>query len=167
MRPDGTPYGTRSHGVRPLPLGPAARAERGLRPLTHASAPVPHPGFNVETRLEGLAWTRWAARSERYAQARRGVPYQRSRRSSRQDQPCDSDGGVKPMSAREPNAEPLPGDPGLPRAQRLAGKVAIVTGAGSRPAGPDGPVVGNGRATAITLAREGARVVLVDEDRKR
>jgi NAD(P)-dependent dehydrogenase (short-subunit alcohol dehydrogenase family) len=69
------------------------------------------------------------------------------------------------MSAREPNAEPLPGDPGLPRAQRLAGKVAIVTGAGSRPAGPDGPVIGNGRATAIMLAREGARVVLVDERR--
>src|SRR5688572_29081511 len=69
------------------------------------------------------------------------------------------------MSVREPNAEPLPGDPGLPQAQRLAGKVAIVTGAGSRPAGPDGPIVGNGRATAITLAREGARVVLVDERR--
>jgi NAD(P)-dependent dehydrogenase (short-subunit alcohol dehydrogenase family) len=69
------------------------------------------------------------------------------------------------MSAREPTAEPLPGDPGLPRAQRLAGKVAIVTGAGSRPAGPDGPVIGNGRATAIMLAREGARVVLVDERR--
>ena len=69
------------------------------------------------------------------------------------------------MSARDPNAEPLPGDPGLPQAQRLAGKVAIVTGAGSRPAGPDGPVIGNGRATAITLAREGAKVVLVDERR--
>jgi len=70
------------------------------------------------------------------------------------------------MSAREPNAEPLPGDPGLPQARRLAGKVAIVTGAGSRPAGPDGPIVGNGRATAIVLAREGARVVLVDERRE-
>jgi NAD(P)-dependent dehydrogenase (short-subunit alcohol dehydrogenase family) len=69
------------------------------------------------------------------------------------------------MSAREPNAEPLAGDPGLPQAQRLAGKVAIVTGAGSRPAGPEGPVIGNGRATAIMLAREGARVVLVDERR--
>ena len=48
------------------------------------------------------------------------------------------------MAAREPRAEPLPGDPGMPQAQRLAGKVAIVTGAGSRPAGPDGP-----RITAI------------------
>jgi len=41
---------------------------------------------------------------------------------------------------------------------RLAGKVAIVTGAGSR-----GPGIGNGRATAILFAREGARVVLVDQ----
>jgi len=40
---------------------------------------------------------------------------------------------------------------------RLAGKVAIVTGAGSR-----APGIGNGRATAILFAREGARVVLVD-----
>lgn len=70
------------------------------------------------------------------------------------------------MSAPQPNAEPLAGDPGLPQAQRLAGKVAIVTGAGSRPAGPDGPVIGNGRATAIVLAREGAKVVLADERRE-
>lgn len=41
--------------------------------------------------------------------------------------------------------------------QRLAGKVAIVTGAGSRADG-----IGNGRATAILLARNGARVTLVD-----
>jgi NAD(P)-dependent dehydrogenase (short-subunit alcohol dehydrogenase family) len=69
------------------------------------------------------------------------------------------------MSMREPNEEPATGDPGMPQAQRLAGRVAIVTGAGSRPAGPDGPIIGNGRATAIMLAREGARVVLVDERR--
>ena len=56
------------------------------------------------------------------------------------------------MSAQDPIAGPLPGDPGIPGAQRLAGKVAIVTGAGSRTAGPDGPVIGNGRATAIVLA---------------
>src|SRR5579859_4994791 len=43
------------------------------------------------------------------------------------------------------------------RAGRLAGKVAIVTGAGSR-----GPGIGNGRAAAILFAREGARVALVD-----
>jgi NAD(P)-dependent dehydrogenase (short-subunit alcohol dehydrogenase family) len=69
------------------------------------------------------------------------------------------------MSTHEPNEEPVTGDPGMPQAQRLAGKVAIVTGAGSRPAGPEGPIIGNGRATAIMLAREGARVVLVDERR--
>jgi len=43
---------------------------------------------------------------------------------------------------------------------RLAGKVAIVTGAGSRAEG-----IGNGRATAILFAREGARVLLVDQIR--
>jgi NAD(P)-dependent dehydrogenase (short-subunit alcohol dehydrogenase family) len=43
------------------------------------------------------------------------------------------------------------------RKPRLAGKVAIVTGAGSR-----GPGIGNGKATAILFAREGAKVLLVD-----
>ena len=43
------------------------------------------------------------------------------------------------------------------RDDRLKGKVAIVTGAGSR-----GEGIGNGRATAIVLARHGARVTLVD-----
>jgi NAD(P)-dependent dehydrogenase (short-subunit alcohol dehydrogenase family) len=42
-------------------------------------------------------------------------------------------------------------------AQRLSGKVAIVTGAGSRADG-----IGNGRAAAILLARHGAKVALVD-----
>jgi NAD(P)-dependent dehydrogenase (short-subunit alcohol dehydrogenase family) len=41
--------------------------------------------------------------------------------------------------------------------KRLAGKVAIVTGAGSRAEG-----IGNGRAAAILLARHGARVALLD-----
>lgn len=41
---------------------------------------------------------------------------------------------------------------------RLEGRVAVVVGAGQTP----GETVGNGRATAITFAREGARVVLVD-----
>jgi NAD(P)-dependent dehydrogenase (short-subunit alcohol dehydrogenase family) len=40
---------------------------------------------------------------------------------------------------------------------RLAGKVAIVTGAGS-----SGPGVGTGKATSILFAREGAKVLLVD-----
>jgi NAD(P)-dependent dehydrogenase (short-subunit alcohol dehydrogenase family) len=42
-------------------------------------------------------------------------------------------------------------------AHRLDGKVAIVTGAGSR-----GPGLGNGKAAAILFAREGARVLCVD-----
>jgi NAD(P)-dependent dehydrogenase (short-subunit alcohol dehydrogenase family) len=44
--------------------------------------------------------------------------------------------------------------------KRLHGKVAIVTGAGSRADG-----IGNGRATAILLARHGARVTLVDQNK--
>ncbi|HVQ78320.1 MAG TPA: SDR family NAD(P)-dependent oxidoreductase [Candidatus Binatia bacterium] len=43
-------------------------------------------------------------------------------------------------------------------APRLQDKVAIVTGAGSR-----GEGIGNGRAAAILFAREGARVLLVDQ----
>ncbi len=41
---------------------------------------------------------------------------------------------------------------------RLKDKVAIVTGAGQTP----GDTIGNGRATALLFAREGARVMLVD-----
>lgn len=43
---------------------------------------------------------------------------------------------------------------------RLKDKVAIVVGAGQTP----GDTIGNGRATAILFAREGAQVVLVDRD---
>ncbi len=42
----------------------------------------------------------------------------------------------------------------------LAGKVAVVVGAGQTP----GQTIGNGRATALLFAREGARVVAVDRD---
>ena len=42
--------------------------------------------------------------------------------------------------------------------KRLDGKVAIVTGAGSTP----GEGIGNGKATAVVYAREGASVMLVD-----
>lgn len=42
-------------------------------------------------------------------------------------------------------------------ADRLTGKVALVTGAGS-----SGPGIGNGKATATLFAREGAKVVCVD-----
>src|SRR5438876_10860767 len=45
--------------------------------------------------------------------------------------------------------DPMPG--------RLDGKIAIVTGAGSR-----GPGLGNGKAAAMLFAREGARVLCVD-----
>jgi NAD(P)-dependent dehydrogenase (short-subunit alcohol dehydrogenase family) len=41
---------------------------------------------------------------------------------------------------------------------RLAGKVAIVTGAGSR-----GEGIGNGKAASVLFAREGARVVCADQ----
>jgi NAD(P)-dependent dehydrogenase (short-subunit alcohol dehydrogenase family) len=40
---------------------------------------------------------------------------------------------------------------------KLSGKVAIVTGAGSQTSG-----IGNGRASAILIARQGARVALLD-----
>jgi NAD(P)-dependent dehydrogenase (short-subunit alcohol dehydrogenase family) len=43
---------------------------------------------------------------------------------------------------------------------RLAGKTAIVVGAGQTP----GDTMGNGRATAILFAREGARVLAVDRN---
>lgn len=46
-------------------------------------------------------------------------------------------------------------DQGRPR---LEGKVALVTGAGS-----SGPGVGTGKAIAVLFAREGARVLLVDQ----
>src|ERR1700694_4778012 len=43
--------------------------------------------------------------------------------------------------------------------QRLKGKTALVVGAGSI-----GPGWGNGKATAVTFAREGAQVFCVDRD---
>lgn len=48
--------------------------------------------------------------------------------------------------------------PGWPSPQRLAGKVAVVIGAGQSP----GEGFGNGRATAMRFAREGAHVLSVD-----
>ena len=45
---------------------------------------------------------------------------------------------------------------------RLQSKVAIVVGAGQTP----GDTIGNGRATAILFAREGARLFLVDRNRE-
>lgn len=45
-------------------------------------------------------------------------------------------------------------------AGRVANKVAIVVGGGQTP----GETIGNGRATALVLAREGAKVVVADRD---
>lgn len=44
-------------------------------------------------------------------------------------------------------------------AGRLEGKTAVVVGAGQTP----GETIGNGRATAVLFAREGARLLLVDK----
>ena len=44
-------------------------------------------------------------------------------------------------------------------AARLAGKVAIVTGAGS-----SGPGIGTGKAISTLFAREGAKVLLADKN---
>ncbi|KXX83077.1 Short-chain dehydrogenase reductase 2a [Madurella mycetomatis] len=56
--------------------------------------------------------------------------------------------------------EPATPSPSPPRPSRnLHGKVAIITGAGSR-----GSEIGNGRATALLLAEDGASVVCVDKD---
>src|SRR5262245_61466263 len=51
--------------------------------------------------------------------------------------------------------------PATERSQRrLDGKVAIIVGAGQTP----GETIGNGRATAILFAREGAKVLAVDRN---
>lgn len=50
-----------------------------------------------------------------------------------------------------------------PVAGRLAGKIAIVSGAGQTP----GDTIGNGRAIALLFARAGAKVLCVDREEER
>ena len=50
----------------------------------------------------------------------------------------------------------------MERRPRLEGKVAIVAGAGS-----SGPGIGNGKASSVLFAREGAKVLLVDSEAAR
>lgn len=47
---------------------------------------------------------------------------------------------------------------------RLDGRTVLVVGAGTQPSDDDDAPVGNGRAIAVTAAREGAQVVCVDRD---
>ncbi len=52
-----------------------------------------------------------------------------------------------------------------PGSGRLDGRVAIIMGAGQSPGtSPDDTTIGNGRATALLFAREGAAILAVDRD---
>src|ERR1700732_2292435 len=48
---------------------------------------------------------------------------------------------------------------------RLTGRRVLVVGAGTRPSPEPDPPIGNGRAIAVLVAREGASVVWADRDR--
>lgn len=66
----------------------------------------------------------------------------------------DPEVGEPPVQVQDAEARSTPRQGG-----RLAGKVAIVVGAGSL-----GPGLGNGKASAILFAREGAKVLAVDRN---
>lgn len=53
----------------------------------------------------------------------------------------------------------MSGAQGVPSAFSVVGKVAVVSGAGSRADG-----IGNGRAASVLLARHGAKVALIDQN---
>jgi NAD(P)-dependent dehydrogenase (short-subunit alcohol dehydrogenase family) len=46
----------------------------------------------------------------------------------------------------------------------MDGRTVLVVGAGTQPSDEDDPPAGNGRAIAVTAAREGARIVCADRD---
>ena len=65
------------------------------------------------------------------------------------------------MTDTSTDGSPTADEIGVPVDGRLAGRVAIVVGGGQTP----GATIGNGRATAVLLARAGATVVVADRDR--
>lgn len=70
--------------------------------------------------------------------------------------------GGEHASGPEPTVDPLARRPG---SGRLAGRVAVVVGGGQAdPVDPADMTIGNGRATSIVFAREGAKVLVVDRD---
>src|SRR5919108_3757628 len=76
------------------------------------------------------------------------------------------------MSSREASAErtersaPLPDEARgeAPGRGRLAGRRILVVGGGQGGAGLEAPPIGNGRATSVLCAREGAAVAVADLD---
>lgn len=64
-----------------------------------------------------------------------------------------------PLGTKHPDLSTERTEAMAERSPRLAGKVAIVTGGGS-----SGPGLGNGKATCLLFAREGARVLVVDRN---
>ena len=78
--------------------------------------------------------------------------------------PADRCGAGAPSMSTPPDNPPVAGPQDAPpRAGRLAGKVALVTGAAT---GAGGGVMGIGDACALLFAREGASVVVADIDER-
>jgi len=82
--------------------------------------------------------------------------------------PAGGEGPTGPGSAeRARAAAPLPAEAtgGAPGLGRLSGRRILVVGGGQSAHGLDDPPIGNGRATAVLFAREGAAVAIADTDR--